>query len=140
MTREEFSKILRQKRDESGVTVKELCLRLDCLQNAMYNIEKAKHNYSLEKAIEYAKAVGAQIFVTVNNEEIALNTPADICKALISMRGSVSKYRASKDTGYYENTLLKVERGDIKCSIDLFLIYADYFAIPIKVISKQPQQ
>ena len=59
MTRQEFSTILAEYRKKYGPTIKEICIHSGCLPRDMYRIEKSKHNYNMQKCLDYIKAIGA---------------------------------------------------------------------------------
>ena len=59
MTRQEFSTILAEYRKEYGPTIKEVCIHSGCLPSDMYRKEKSKHNYNMQKCLDYIKAIGA---------------------------------------------------------------------------------
>ena len=59
MTRQEFSTILAEYRKEYGPTIKEICTHSNCLPTDVYRIEKGKHNYNMQKCLDYIKAIGA---------------------------------------------------------------------------------
>lgn len=98
MTREDFSKQLRQYRDLNNISLKELCNRLDVLQNSLYNIEKGVHNYGMDKAIKYANAVNANIVVTYPNRKgIVISSEEAARIFLIMARGDKTMFRVAKD-------------------------------------------
>ena len=59
MTRQEFSTILAEYRKKYGPTIKEICIHSGCLPTDVYRIEKGKHNYNMQKCLDYIKVIGA---------------------------------------------------------------------------------
>ena len=69
MTRQEFSTILAEYRKKYGPTIKEICIHSGCLPRDMYRIEKSKHNYNMQKCLDYIKAIGACLELRSGTDE-----------------------------------------------------------------------
>lgn len=137
MTREDFSKRLRQYRDLNNISLKELCNRLDVLQNSLYNIEKGVHNYGMDKAIKYANAVNANIVVTSPNRKgIVISSEEAARIFLIMARGDKTMFRVAKDLGYSPTGLSNSENGVSALSIDMVLKLAEYYGYVVTVKAK----
>lgn len=134
MTRQDFSTILRQRRDSSGVTLKDLCYALDSLQYTVYRIEKGSNSYGVDKAIAYASATNSKIGLTTpDGIKHVLKTVDDAISVLKEARGETSYYQVAKDTGYSTTALSRTEKGQTALSIDMLLKLADYFGITVTV-------
>lgn len=137
MTREEFSKLLRQHRKESKTTLKTLCMALNVLSNGVYHVENGTHNYTLGRAITYANAVNCEIIAIAPNEEIhTLSSPESAVQLLISARGETTRYRVAKDVGMTQPGLVNVEKGNTNLTIDMLLKLLEYYGYIITVRPK----
>lgn len=136
MTREEFSKLLRQHRDESNTSLRVLSEALNALQNTVYRIEKGANNYSFEKAIIYAKTVGVEIVASNSKMSIVLSSVDAATNFLKMARGDKSAYQVAKDNGYSQMGLSNSENGVSALSIDMLLKLSEYYGYEITIRAK----
>lgn len=137
MTREDFSKQLRHYRDLNNTLLKTLCFALNSGEKDIYRIEKASHNYSLQKAILYADTVNAKIVITHSNrKDLTLSSVDTATNFLIMARGDVSLYKVAKDNGYSQTGIANSERGTTALSIDMLLKLTEYYGYGITIRAK----
>lgn len=137
MTREDFSKQLRQLRDLSNTPLRTLSNALNALQNTVYRIEKGANNYSVEKAIIYATTVNAEIVAThPKRKDIVFATPEIAINFLVMARGEKSMYQVAKDNGYSQMGLSNAESGATALSIDMLLKLSEYYGYKIILRAK----
>lgn len=137
MTREDFSKALRQFRDKNNVPLKDIVFALQTFEGSIYRIEKAKYNYSVQSAINYTNSVNAQIVViTPEGKEYAITDATIATKLLIKLRGDTSIYRIAKDTGYSTTGITSAETKLTSLTIDMFLKLCEYYNLTVEIRSK----
>lgn len=137
MTREEFSKQLRELRDESGVILKNMCISMAVLPRDISRIEKALHNYSLSIAVNYLRAINSQLSLAYPDGNIVhISTPEDAIEIFKSLR--TLPYRTlGEHTGVNYNSLRKIEVGETALSIDIFLKLSEYYNLKV-ILRKKP--
>lgn len=137
MTREDFSKQLRQYRELNNISLKDLCNALNALQNTVYRIEKGANNYSVEKALIYANTVNAVVVIThPNRKDIVLSSVETAINFLIMARGDTSMYKVAKDNGYSQVGIANAENGATALSIDMLLKLTEYYGYGITIRAK----
>lgn len=137
MTREDFSKQLRQYRELNNISLKDLCNALNALQNTVYRIEKGANNYCVEKALIYANTVNAAVVIThPNRKDIVLSSVETAINFLIMARGDISMYKVAKDNGYSQVGIANAENGATALSIDMLLKLTEYYGYGITIRAK----
>ncbi len=132
MTREDFSKSLRQFREASGVGLKELLKALNSFECAVYRIEKGAHSYGVDKAIIYAKTVNANIYVvTPDGNEHRIDNVKQATSILKEARGEISFSKVARDNGYSTPGIIRAENGVTVLSIDMFLKLSESYNLDV---------
>lgn len=137
MTREEFSKQLRELRDENRVLVKNIAYALNVESTHIHRYEKAQHSYALSKAIGYIHAVNAELSLEhQDGTSDVVRAPEDAISLFKSLRKL--SYRALGDAvGVTHNSLRKIEVGETALSIDIFLKLSEYYNLKV-ILRKKP--
>lgn len=84
MTRKEFSTQLSDIRKSSGVKIKDICMSLNVLPDAIYRMEGGKFNYDTNRMLAYCNALGIKVVlngITVTDYDSLLSTTVKIRKA-----------------------------------------------------------
>ena len=74
MTRQEFSALLAAIRKATDIKIKDLCYTLNVLQNAVYNLESGKFNYSTNRMLAYCQCVGIELEIHYAGTDVLLIT------------------------------------------------------------------
>lgn len=137
MTREEFGIALRQQRESAGVMLKTMCVTLNVMPTNLYRIEQAKHNFSVQKAIEYLDVSHGEIVLCGNkNHEMRANSLESVLSALKSIIGDASAYSIAPQIGYSRNVIISALNGKTALSIDMFLRLCDHFNVTVSIVPK----
>ena len=142
MTRQEFSQIIADYRKSSGITVKEICCKLNCLPGDIYRIEKASHNYNLQKCIQYLNVLGLVLKLrTFTGRTLRANNYDTLVRLLVQQRNGIyTQQELAKKIGWSPTVLGRYERHEITITIDAFLKIVDALGLvvvlPVKTISK----
>lgn len=138
MDRQEFSKILADYRVEKGIKVKELCFKLNYLPEDIRRIEKASHNYNLQKCLDYLDAIGAQMVLSTTKKNVKIKKYKDILSFVVKQRDGVYSQRGLAEAigcsrvmiAYYET-----ERSVM--TIDVLLKISDVLGFTLNIIPNE---
>lgn len=138
MERSEFCKMLTNAKVKSGIKTSEMSFAIKMLLAALIRFEKGKHNFGMERAIEYLNIAHAQICLEANGISHLVGDYSQLVQWQISSRtGRYSQRELAELTGYSRITIVNIETMKCVISVDMFLKIADVLGYTIKIVDKQ---
>ena len=123
MTRQEFSKMLSDKRKENGQTIKDVCLKIGLLTGDVVRIEKGLNNYKMQRCYEYMSAIKTTIEVQDERDTVLIKDTTSLVE-FIKRKRKEKKYSQCKLAQLIDRvprTIEKMESGESALSVDVFL-------------------
>lgn len=97
MKRQEFSAQLAAIRKATDIKIKDLCYKLNVLQDAIYRLEAGRFNYDTYRMLTYCQCVGIELkihyadtYVVIDNYDTLLSTIIDVRKSAGHTQRSIS--------------------------------------------------
>ena len=139
MNREEFCKILRVCRQQSGYKIKEMCFKLNTMPTDIYRLEGGTNNFLLNRIMDYLSTVGYVICLQdVKSNKLMLVNYDMVVEWLIHARtGKYSQRALAEQIGRSYVTIANVERNKTNMSIDIFLKIVDVLGYTVTIEKKQ---
>lgn len=119
MTRKEFSTKLSDIRKSSGVKIKDICMSLNVLPDAIYRMEGGKFNYDTNRMLAYCNALGIKVVlngITVTDYDSLLSTTVKIRKAAEFTQRSLAEV-----VGISRQAVVYIETQKNTLTIDVLL-------------------
>lgn len=119
MTRKEFSTQLSDIRKSSGVKIKDICMSLNVLPDAIYRMEGGKFNYDTNRMLAYCNALGIKVVlngITVTDYDSLLSTTVKIRKAAEFTQRSLAEV-----VGISRQAVVYIETQKNTLTIDVLL-------------------
>lgn len=127
MTRQEFSTQLATIRKATDIKIKDLCYTLNVLQNAVYNLEGGKFNYSTNRMLAYCQCIGIELEihyagtnVVIDNYDTLLSTIIDVRKSAGHTQRSIA---SAIGVSYQAIAFMEVQKSAL--TIDVMLKICD---------------
>ena len=138
MNREEFCKILRECRQQSGKIMKTIGFELNMLPRDIYRLEKGVNNFSLNKAIDFLSVMEHAISLKNNDVEFVVENYNAFITWMVNERSGKFSQRALANAidGSYTN-IANIEVGKTAMSIDTFFKIVDVLGYTVTIEKKQ---
>ena len=138
MTRQEFSKRMADYRKENNIAVKDVCFKLKCLPGEVYDFEKGKHSYNLQKCLDYLDAVGLALTVKIGNKRIPKFKSYDEIVEFITNRRKAryTKRAFATSVGCSSQAITFFEKKECIAKIDTILKFGEALNFSLDVIPK----
>lgn len=137
MTREEFSAMCKQFRENVAHASLSDVWRISGFQPSQtIRIEKARLNYNMGNTLKYLEAIGAELIIQDDGNELTVLDYNTLAKWLKSKRGEKSQKELTDDLHIANGTIGKIELGNTKMTIDIFLSLANFFNCQILIKPK----
>lgn len=123
MTREEFSKLMLQCRQGSGMKMMDICVALNTMPHFVYRVESGKFNTNMPfilhllKVLKYNLTIDGRIF----------KTEKALAKWMKDGRGERSQPEIANIVGLNYLTIGRIENGKATMMLDTFLRIADLY-------------
>lgn len=137
MTRQEFCDMLAAMRQKSNKKMTEICAAMGVLPTDIYRLENNYHNFMIDKALAYIKALDAELYLQGENLEVLLNSSADFSSWLKDIRkGLYSQRSLAEKVECTHPTIANIERGATVVRIGTLLKLIEVFGYTIKIEPK----
>ena len=135
MTRQELSKIMAECRTSSGLLMKNICFKLNCMPRDVYRLDKGTYNYNLQKCLDYLAALGQRMVIAdINNKDTAIKDYNNLVSYIIRERnGSYSQRGLAEAVGCSHIMIALFETGKTTITIDSLLKICEVLHLTIKV-------
>ena len=134
MTREEFSQLIAEARKNSGIKLVDICADARILPINIERIEKAKHNFGMDKCLAFLRAINCSLNVTYCKITRNIKSYNDLIVFVLSVRVFVGTQRDfAKRIGVSHGVVGNNERKSVVMSVDTFLKIAKAMQIEIKI-------
>lgn len=134
MDRITFTNMLVEARRSSGVSLKDLLIALQAWPTQLYNIEKGKHSFAVEKCLPYLDYIGYSIKLSKGESVLFVHDNADLITWETQIRGAISQRAFSKSIGYNNSRIFYIETGKDKMSIDMMLKIAEVYGYTVEIV------
>lgn len=139
MDRKSLCLIIKNLRQESGVSMKTICMAMDLLPSSIYRFESGKHNFNLKLLFSYLKAINVQMVLSdSNNANVLISDYEQFVDWLIEIRTNAgyTQRKLAEKTGITQVTIANIESKKSVVTIDYFfkIIEALGYVLNIKKI------
>ena len=135
MTREEFSKILRDARIGKGLTVMKMWQKSGLTNVQLQYIERGKNNYGLKNVLRYLSALELCLALKTPQHRLIVRDNADIVSFFRNERESksITQLKLAELSNVSEGTLRDIEQQQTKFHIDPFLAVASALGVEVEI-------
>lgn len=135
MTREEFSKALKDVRENSGLGRTKMRMMSRLPKQQIAYMEEASNNYALKNVICYLNTLNFQLFLSIEQRCLVAQDNADVVSFFRGVRESksITQARLAELSKMATVSLQNIERQQRKFHIDAFLAIASALDIEIKI-------
>ena len=138
MNREEFCKILRECRQQSGKIMKIIGFELNMLPGDIYRLEKGGNNFAFDKAIEFLKVMGCVIKLHNQKDIFYITDYFAFVEFLITTRSIKYSQRSLSELAQCSYVAIaNIERKKNVMRIDIFLKIVDVLGYTVTIEKKQ---
>ena len=138
MNREEFCKILRECRQQSEKTMKEIGFELNMLPGDIYRLEKGGNNFAFDKAIDFLKTVECVIKLQNGKSLFIVSDYELLIKWIVAVRAKKYSQRSLAEAATCSYVAIaNIERRKNIMRIDIFLKIVDALGYTVTIEKKQ---
>lgn len=134
MDRITFSNMLVEAKHSAGIGLKDLVIALQVMPTYIYNIERGKHSFAVEKCLPYLDCIGHSIKLSKGESVLFVRNNADLIAWEIKIRGTISQAIFSESIGYNKSRIFFIETGKDKMSIDMMLKIAEVYGYTVEIV------
>lgn len=134
MDRITFTNMLVEARRSSGVSLKDLLIALQAWPTQLYNIEKGKHSFAVEKCLPYLDYIGYSVKLSKGDSVLFVHNNADLIAWETQIRGKISQEVFSESIGYNKSRIFFIETGENAMSIDIMLKIAEVYGYNVEIV------
>ena len=125
MTRQEFSRMISDKRKEKGISIKNVCDVMNFTTSGYSAINTARHNYNMKLCLDYISASGASLIFNVwkDDKKTKILNYEQLVTYLIDRRKQMgfSTYYMGKAMNSSGSMVRHMENFSSTVSIDMLL-------------------
>lgn len=139
MTRQEFSAQLAAIRKATDIKIKELCYKLNVLQDAIYRLEAGKFNYDTNRMLTYCQCVGIELEIYYADTDVVIDNYDTLLNTIIDVRKSAGHTQRSISSaiGVSQPSIAYVETRKNTLTIDIMLKICDTCGAVITIKRKE---
>lgn len=139
MTRQEFSAQLAAIRKATDIKIKDLCYTLNVLQNAVYNLEGGKFNYSTNRMLAYCQCVGIELEIHYADTDVVIDSYDTLLSTIIDIRKNAgyTQENIASIIGVSRQAITYVETRKNTLTIDVMLKICDTCGAVITIKRKE---
>lgn len=127
MTRQEFSAQLAAIRKTTDIKIKDICYKLNVLQDAVYTLEGGKFNYNTNRMLAYCQCVGIELKIHYAGTDVVIDNYDTLLSTIIDVRKSAGYTQRSiaSTIGVSQPTIAYTETQKNALTIDVMLKICD---------------
>lgn len=95
MTRQEFSTQLAIIRKATDIKIKDLCYKLNVLQDAIYRLEAGRFNYDTNRMLAYCQCIGIELQIHYVDTDVVIDNYDTLLSTIIDVRKSAGHTQRS---------------------------------------------